>query len=998
MSEHISGSSSGVNTKIFGSWQVERILGEGAMGRVYLAHRKGEIKQRAALKVSKHVSEVASSRFRKECRILAGLNHPHIAHYLDGGTLEDGRHWLALEYVNGVPIDRYCKQNQLTINERIRLFIKVCEGLSCAHQALVLHKDLKPCNILVDKAGTPHILDFGIASLLDPDTETQETMTTYGMHAMTPQYASPEQARGELLGAASDVYTMGVILYELLTGTRPYEIQGNSPHQIVQSICESKPPTLSNAIKSGVQKTLLLRNMGRDLNTVVQKTLRKEISLRYNSLESLAEDLRRYLDGHPVLAVPPTRMYVLRRFIGRHKLGVGLGSALIVLLMAFVSYTIYAERRADRISKQALAEKEISEQVTDFMIDLFESANVAQSSTKMTVEDLLDEGSRKIKTSNQSDPIIQARLQLAMGQAHLSLSNFDKARALYQDALTMIPEEGALRAKLLRSLAHLETNMGNYDSSEDIFRDAMTMSRQYGDAEDIIGVYLGLSFLHLRQRKLEKAEQVIRAGLEYQKQYAPDSQEIEGDFKDFLAYALSERGKIDEALEVNREALALHQISLGIDHPSTLNTANSLATTLNMAGEFDEALLIYKKTLASRQKIYGDKHIMIHQTLSNLASTYYGMGRLEDCYNTFSKAYEVAGYTYKETHPTMLQCRFNMGVILSEMGRFDQALALAQQGYRLCKEKIGDSVHTGYFLISIAELQMARGNYVEAEQAAREANMVHRRVLDANDPAISSTMDTFAKVLMGAGQYTEARKIISEVVAIRRSKYDRPTPPLASSIQKLGTLELILGNLEEAKPLLEEALKIRREFNGDSHWKVCDSLTMMARYFFIAEDYHQAFRLVNQSLEILEGLDQKQDIRMVQASILRGRILDYSDRDEEAKIQLTSALELAETVLPEKHPLVQEAALALAQFELNSNQASMALPRIEKVIANFKEKLPNEHRNVIFAEASLAKALSANGKTKDARKLLVRIRPSIQQYLHHPDGKEAERLWAALSP
>ena len=328
-----------------GRWRLEREIGRGGMGVVYQASRDdGEFSHRVAIKIVRdRLSDPESlRRFRTEREILARLNHPNIARLLDGGTTRDGAPYVVMEQVEGVPLDRYCRDRALEVDDRLRLFATLCDAVHEAHRNLIVHRDLKPSNVLVTGDGTPKLLDFGIARLLASSDGQGEELTRTGSRVLTPRYASPEQVRGEPVQTASDVYSLGVMLYELLTGRSPYDADDDGPGSLERAICESDPePPSTAAVKGGVpagrSRPIARRTLAGDLDNIVLMALRKEPVRRYASAAELAEDVRRYLDGMPVIARPSTWSYRTTRFVGRHRVAV---TAAVLVLVTLLSTTV----------------------------------------------------------------------------------------------------------------------------------------------------------------------------------------------------------------------------------------------------------------------------------------------------------------------------------------------------------------------------------------------------------------------------------------------------------------------------------------------------------------------------------------------------------------------------------------------------------------------------------------------------------------------------------
>src|SRR5688572_29394275 len=446
------------------------------MGVVYHAERDdGQFQQRVAIKLigATNANDPLHQRFRAERQILAGLVHPHIARLLDGGITEDGRPYLVMEYVDGVPITTYCDREHLDVPARLRLFMDVCAAVQHAHQNLVIHRDLKPSNILVSSDGRVHLLDFGIAKLINPMfAVSQMPVTRVDLRAMTPEYASPEQVRGDSLTTASDIYALGVLLYGLLSGHRPYQLATSSPAEIATAVCEQDPQRPS--VRAGGQLT---RQLAGDLDSIVMMAMRKEPGRRYASADMMRQDIERNLTGMPVMAHRGNRRYRIEKFLRRHRVETAAAAivtaALLTGLTVAVSQSNRASRERDRAA-QALAE---SEGVTNFLMQLFGTADNADASpVQLTALELLRRGAdRANELSDQ--PVIQARLLDVVGQMSLQLGNYDDAQRWLEQAVairrnTLGPQSLDLASSLIH-LAQVHRVRVEWDRSQALIEEAL---------------------------------------------------------------------------------------------------------------------------------------------------------------------------------------------------------------------------------------------------------------------------------------------------------------------------------------------------------------------------------------------------------------------------------------------------------------------------------------------------------------------------------------------
>ena len=468
-----------------GPYKLIRELGRGGMGTVWLAARADEqFEKRVALKVV-HASdsEEVIRFFRRERQILAGLEHPNIARLLDGGTTEEGLPYFVMEQVEGVPIDRYCDERKLSVPERLRLFEGVCSAVQHAHRSLVVHRDLKPGNILVTEEGIPKLLDFGIAKLLNPGVAGGGSHDT--VVAMTPDYASPEQVRGRAITTATDVYSLGVILYELLTGQRPYRVKSNEHVEVLKAVCESEPERPSTAVgrtgerrqPDGTTVTTTPEETGRlrhetpqrlrkrlkgDLDAVVLAALQKDPIHRYASVEALARDIQRYLDGQPITARKTSTVYRFRKLVGRHKLGVAAAAAILGLLVVLaVTSTI----QASRIRKERDRATEETAKVTAMNAFLQEALGAAdpweKGSRNISLLDALRQAQGKAESSFQGQPLVRAAVLQTIGTTFANLAEFQEGEKALRTALVLrIAATGPRSAAVAESQASLATLYG----------------------------------------------------------------------------------------------------------------------------------------------------------------------------------------------------------------------------------------------------------------------------------------------------------------------------------------------------------------------------------------------------------------------------------------------------------------------------------------------------------------------------------------------------------
>ena len=462
-----------------GPYRVLRTIARGGMGRVMLAERAdGAFTQRVALKLLRPGADTPDTawRFRSERQILAKLVHPSIAHLLDGGMTDEGRLWLAMEYVEGLTIDRYAEAHGLDVPARLDLFLTVAGAVHHAHRQLVIHRDLKAANILVTPSGEPKLLDFGIAKLLDDESDRSSTQhTRTGQRWMTPAYAAPEQILGQPATTATDVYQLGAVLYELLTGRRPFEPDRPGVRAIEDAVLTQDPARPSQAVSAPPQPRERARVLRGDLDAIVLKALRKEPELRYGSVEAMADDIRRHLDRKPVRARDGTAAYRARRFVTRHRVGVAVAAGFAAVVIASAGALFVQQAATARERDRATAEAAKSAQVTGYLMGLFEASDPGEAlGDTITARELLERGVARADALTDQ-PAVQATLLGVTGRVFVNLGEHERGAALLRRSLALqraspTPDERQLTGTLFDLAATLE--------SEEAFAEAVPLYRE----------------------------------------------------------------------------------------------------------------------------------------------------------------------------------------------------------------------------------------------------------------------------------------------------------------------------------------------------------------------------------------------------------------------------------------------------------------------------------------------------------------------------------------
>ncbi|MCH8148124.1 MAG: serine/threonine protein kinase, partial [Planctomycetes bacterium] len=643
-----------------GPFRLERFIASGGMGSVFLGtNTDGEQPAAVAVKLLKH--RVATTemlrRFHVERQSLSALSHSNIACAIDAGVLANGRPYLVMEYVAGTPIDLYCDEHRLSIKHRLELFRTVCAAVSHAHQRLIVHRDLKPSNILVTPDGTPKLLDFGISKAIDTLEPTLSASNTETQHrVMTPEYASPEQIRGAIAATSGDIYSLGVVLYELLTGHRPYQFKSRTPHEMERTICEQEPDTPSNAVfrtpdpnsLDGAARPVptpeqvgLARNelpsrlrsqLTGDLDAIVMKSLRKEPEYRYSSVDAFSEDVGRYLDGAPVAARRGTRRYRFLKFVERNKAAV-MGSAVAVVSLAIgLAIALWQGHVAVQAQQLAEAEARNARSANEFVQGMLAGVDpLAAESDDTTVRQILDDASNRLALGAlRGQPESKASVHLTLGRTYLELGAFDAAETHLQAAMSIRTETLGRRrpavAECLSGLGMLAKAKGQYEAADTFYRESLeireaVLGRRHIDTAESLN---NLGVLLKLQGRYAESEKLLREALSIRRATLPERHEDVATTSSNLAAVLKNLGVFDSAEALYREALDTYQEIFGPEHLRVAGCMNNLALLLRERGDIKSAETLLRDALAIRRRVFGDDHPAIAALMSPTATQVVG--------------------------------------------------------------------------------------------------------------------------------------------------------------------------------------------------------------------------------------------------------------------------------------------------------------------------------------------------------------------------------------
>jgi eukaryotic-like serine/threonine-protein kinase len=737
-----------------GAWRLVEAIGQGGMGTVWRAERAdGRFEGQAAVKLlnlslmGDASPSHAEERFRREGSLLARLNHEHIARLLDAGVSPTGQPYLVLEHIDGLPIDRYCDEHRLGVEARIRLFLDVLDAVAHAHANLVVHRDLKPSNVLVSSDGRVKLLDFGIAKLLE--SEAWAVLTHDGVSVLTPEFAAPEQVTRRPVTTATDVYSLGVLLYVLLGGHHPAGEAFNSPAELVRSIVDTNPKRMSdavvddspsdapetqfrNAARRGTTPERLRRLLQGDLDTIVAKALRKSSEDRYPSVSALADDLNRFLAHEPIGARPDAIAYRLAKFVRRHAVGVLVGVGTIALLAGFgVYHTARLTAERDRATAEAQKSAKVSQVLTDFLA----SADPFRDKPNPTMLDLLDSGAIRLQTELASEPATLGELLTAIGRVYTRLEFNDKAKVTLERALALIrsaggPEHPRL-GQALNDLGVLRREMGDAKASVELLKEALAVRRRLlGPRHKDLGVTLselGRSYDDLDDSR--NAEAYAWEALAMRRSvFGEEHREIATNLGDLGQYLLK-RGDLVGAERLLRQSYEISRRILGPRHPNVGASMGNVGRVLAEKGDFAAAEPLFREALSIKREVMGPKNPSVAVPLNTLAWALREQGKLAEAQTALEEAIAITLPTNEPDGRTLAQYRTSLARVHLAKGEAAVAVPLLVQALEVRTRVFGrDDWRVATTRSVLGEAFTALRRYEEAEAMLLEA----RRVLKPN--------------------------------------------------------------------------------------------------------------------------------------------------------------------------------------------------------------------------------------------------------------------------
>jgi serine/threonine protein kinase len=821
-----------------GRYKLLQQIGEGGCGVVYMAEQEEPVRRRVALKVIKPGMDTRNviARFEAERQALALMDHPNIARVFDAGATESGRPYFVMELVRGVKITEYCDEKHLSTRERLDLFIKVCQAVQHAHQKGIIHRDLKPSNILVtvnDGVPVPKVIDFGIAKATTDQQLTDKTLfTAFDRFIGTPAYMSPEQAEVTSvdIDTRSDIYSLGVLLYELLTGTTPFDARlllQAGLDEMRKTIREKEPVRPSTRVSTlggddatttakrrGLDAPRLANLLRGDLDWIVMRCLEKDRARRYETANGLAMDLQRYLGNEPVLARPPSWFYGFQKTVRRHKLAFAAASAVaFALLLGLASSTVLywrersAHAEASRQKRAATEQAAIAQAVQTFLVDdlLKQASSFAQAERQfppdpnLTVREALERATARIGNRFKDEPLVEAEIRYSIGEALLGVGEAERAIPHFQRALDLRQARlGPNHVQTMFTIRGLGAAYGRASRQERalaLFDEAVKLSRASLGAEHP----QTLLSMHA------------------------------------LATGYQEAGKLDQALRLGEEVLTLQSAKLGADHPDTLNSMATLANTYGRMGKLDQSLKLTEEVFKLRKASLGAEHPVTLNSMNNLAAAYAYVGKLDQALPLFEEAFKLNGAKLGLDHPETLASMGNLGVAYFETGKSDQALPLMREVLKGEEAKLGPD-HPGT-LITMQNLESVlrfHKDYSEADALSRERLARTRRRDGPESEGYAAALTDAGEALLLRNQWAEAEPLLRESLGIREKLHPDDWRTF-STRSALGRALLGQGKRTEAEPLIVKGYNGLKERKGSIPENSYDPNAAMDRLVALAD-------------------------------------------------------------------------------------------------------------------------------------------------------------------
>jgi serine/threonine-protein kinase len=817
--------------KIHG-YTIEQKLGSGGIGEVYLASKSDEgFERKVAIKFAtagRFATHVLTS-FNTELEVLLSLNHANIERLYDGGITADKVPFLVVEYIDGTHIDHYCDNEKLTIKQRLQLFQKICQALDVVHRSLIVHRDIKAGNIMVSKDGEPKLLDFGLAKLADKQQANKHA--TYSSQMMTVAYASPEQINGSTITTASDIYSLGVLLYYLLAGKLPYTVSANDMLATIRTINDDIPLLASKNIQLDStinrEQSKLEKQLSGDLEQIIAKALAKEPERRYLSALQFSEDIQNYLENRPIRAKKDTVLYRMGKFVRRHVIGVSLSSFAVIALIVLSTVLYKQSNNLQQSLKNVQQEQKKVTQVTDFLKGMFKVSDPLVTDAKIIkVKDLLDYSTEQLDGQFPNEPITKATLYETLGNVYLNLSLLTKAESLYKKATKLYVEynkdEGIIRmylarVRLLQQQGKLTLAQAEMDKLLSVY--AFHSLKTPTQAE--IETYKGIN--HYQLGHFKQAKQALELALKKRISLFGKDSQLVNDIYPLLGNVYWRLGDFDRVSYYYHKAYQVNKRILGETHHKTIKSRSSLGVLAYSQGDYEAALQHFNFVASVRMKRLGDNHILTASAYNRLGATYYEVGRYELAEKALSTAIRL--FTHLNMDKSMKYARTlnNLGLIQRQKQYYEKALKTFLKVKKIETELLGEN-HTDVAGINnnlgmvVADL----GNFTQALSLFQQAYDVQFKVNGEKNANIAFSMTNIGRMYMQLDQLESAEEWIKRAFELRLDKLGKDSLYTLESQLALIELKIKDGSYHDLNKDLQNIVTVRERELPKDDWRIAE--------------------------------------------------------------------------------------------------------------------------------------------------------------------------------
>jgi len=994
-----------------GPYKLLSILGEGGFGTVWLAERREPMVQRVALKIIKPGmdSKAVVARFEQERQALAVMDHPNVARVFDGGVTDadargGGRPYFVMELVHGEPLNTFCDRHQLTIRERLALFIPICEAVQHAHSKGIVHRDIKPSNILVsmkDGHAVPKVIDFGIAKAITHEAWGHTAFTQQGTVIGTSEYMSPEQISGALdIDTRSDVYSLGVVLYEVLVGALPFDaatLRSASFVEVQRIIREVDPPRPSTRLSGVDQRTgegiasarrvereRLASELKRELEWIPLKAMRKERVRRYASADAMGADIRRYLDGRPLEAAPESRAYLFKKFVRRHRVETVAAAAVFLALIAGLAGTISQAREAARQRDAALAaqtgeseQRRLAEAQREEALRQKAAAETnaaAAEAARARAQAITDFVTTALRSS---DPFAVSGNESgagsdggggAVGGRHDTTILGAMEFALRDLDAGRFKDDPETEAALRTTIATILENNGRAREAEPLYRAALETyrSRYPGDHPLVANALHSLSRnLHTLGRP--EAEPMCRESLAMYERLTPRDEGAIARGLSALGLMLADLGRASDGVAPLTESLRIRERlqtgENGRDSAEVAISLSNLASVLRAAGRADEASPLAARALEMRERLYKGDHPDVANSLDTLAMIELTLGRLPEAETLYTRALEMRTRLFPGDHPTIAENLSMVAWVREDMDRAEEAGSLYQRALNMRRRLFpGNHPEVAASIGNLGYNRQALGMYEEARALFIEADAMYRAVYPGDHPSIATNLSNLAMALNNLGEREEATRIGAEALAMRQRLYPSDHPDVSESLNNLAVIYNGRGMPAEAEPLYRQALEMSQRLYTGDHPGTAMSLSNLATVRLNLGRASDAASLYAESLDMYRRLYGDDNPRVTNAITNLARAQQAQGMTEAARANFDDAIRRLRAANPEGSGSLARVLWRSGVARMENNDLDGAMRDFEESVALSEKFIPADHPHVAEHRKALEDCRAAMGK------------------------------------